>query len=66
MPYKIKQRSSHDTLAMPLACSPIREPGGRLWPDRMPTTEPVEPGISQIDVSLRSLALPHILRKFTR
>jgi hypothetical protein len=33
MPYKIKRRSSHYTLASlcPLACSPIR--GARLWPD---------------------------------
>ena len=33
MPYNIKRRSSHYTLASlcPLACSPIR--GARLWPD---------------------------------
>jgi hypothetical protein len=39
---------------------------GRLWPDRRPTTESLEPGISHIDVSLRSLTWPHIPRQFTR
>ena len=45
MPYKVKQRSSHDTLASlcPLACSQVREPGGRLC-DRILTTEQVELG----------------------
>src|SRR5258708_961188 len=33
---------------------------------RRPTTERLEPGTSDTDVSLRSLALPHIPRKFTR
>ena len=31
-----------------------------------PTTERLQPGISRIDVSLRSLTWPHIPRKFTR
>ena len=38
----------------------------RFWADRGPTTERLEPGISHIDVSLRSLAWPLIPRKFTR
>jgi hypothetical protein len=38
----------------------------RSWPGRRPTTERLEPRTSCIDVSLRSLAWPHIPRKFTR
>src|SRR6202142_1465718 len=56
--------STHWPNLCPLACSPIRR--ARLWPDRRPTTERPEPGVSHIDVSLRSPRLPHIPRKFTR
>jgi hypothetical protein len=55
----------------------LRDPNDRFWvvistwrPSELagqrPTTERLKPRTSHTDVSLRSLTLPHIPRKFTR